>query len=448
MPTINELLSISREVYPFARPDSVPAEADDAVFLPGIGKSGVQYYFLVDFGSNTVTCWTVDVKRVQEHLIERLDRSSISAVPWNQDTLEKFVDVVYFAHSADYHDGWVYVSFIEGNFILALDTSSDAYEVIFDEDAGLSKIYSSTNQIHNGRIYFTRWDITETFVHESDRTRPVALEIGTYDIASKRFEVIDVIPGPDDIHYTAVSKDEQNLVIVEMTQDPVVKPPRDYEFDKLSPEDKRKLLEGGLHPSEVITYNLPSRKVHRLQVSRGPAHIEWDPADDAVYHLSSHNLSTNNDTLYCFGNSMIEQYRIVDGESVRQSAYEAPDLIRAPSHKLFNYKGTPLMVLPVTPNAIHIVDMDKLSIYKKINLSKRAAALPSLDGGPFAYSRSTEDKTPYTIHPINETPYLYLSSIWNVTIFDFESESKLGSVTYNRDKPVALMGHASMFELR
>jgi hypothetical protein len=37
--------------------------------------------------------------------------------------------------------------------------------------------------------------------------------------------------------------------------------------------------------------------------------------------------------------------------------------------------------------------------------------------------------------------------VWDVSVFDAESERKLGSVVYNRNKQMMMMGHASKFDL-
>ena len=104
------------------------------------------------------------------------------------------------------------------------------------------------------------------------------------------------------------------------------------------------------------------------------------------------------------------------------------------------------MVVPVYPNQVHIINTVDMSIYKKIHLRKVNNPIDFSDG-PFNYPKVNLDKTPYTIHPIDNSPYLYLSSVWNVTIYDFETSSNVAIVRYNMNKPVIAMGHASMFRL-
>ena len=293
----------------------------------------------------------------------------------------------------------------------------------------------------------SRWDLEETFLHEVDRGRPVSLELGTYNIATKTFRLAGTLSGPDDIHTTAVSQDCETYILVEMSQDPVIRPPIDFDFERLPPEDKQKIRERGIHISELITYDVRSGVSRRFPIPNGPAHIEWDDMEENVFYLSSHNLVTNNDTLYCFGNTRIDRFCLVAGGIELERSYESEDLLRGPSHKLLRYNGSGYTVIPVFPNQIHIVNLETMTLYKRINLSRRPSSRPNLSGGPIRYPPSSEDKTPYTISTVNGTPFLYLSSVWNVTAFDFESERKLGSVFYNPNKPMILMGHASQFDL-
>lgn len=445
--SLDTTVSVTREQYPFPTRLSLPPELSSAIFIPGIGTDCTHYYFLVDFARQHVTCWSIDLKKLHQQVMAHFSGQPAPAVPWRQASLARFIEVIHFPHSAECYGEWIYVSFIEGSFILALHAFSDEHRLVFDSAAGSHKMYSSTNQIRNGRIHFTRWNLDDTFAHEADRTRAIPLEIGTYDITRGTFDIAGVISGPDDIHATAVTSDERTYVLVEMSQDPIAaEVPRDDQFEQLPAERKCEIRDQGIHASEVITFDALSGRAHRTLVPNGPAHVEWDPYDDSVYYLSSHNLVTNNDSLYCFGNTRIDRFRIVDGASVLQDSYEADDLLRAPSHRLLTYGGSRLMAIPVFPNQVHIVNLETMSRYKTIHLSKRPAAKPDFSGGPIRYPRSMEDKTPYTVDAADGTPYLYLSSVWNVTAFDFEREEKLATVGYNRNKPAILIGHASKFD--
>jgi hypothetical protein len=231
---------------------------------------------------------------------------------------------------------------------------------------------------------------------------------------------------------------------VEMSQDPHIKPPLDTEMHNLSKEQRLEILDSGLKTSSLITYNINLKSTHRIELPDGPAHIEFDNNDPSVFYISSHNLSTNNDTLFCFGYSKIDKFRIDKGESKVLEFYQDKDFLRAPSHKLFSFDGKKLMVVPIYPNQVHIIDTSDMSIYKKVSLRKTSNPIDFSDG-PFIYPKVNLDKTPYTIHPINNSQFLYLSSVWNVTIYNLETSSNVAIVRYNVNKPVIAMGHASKF---
>jgi len=439
---MENLINVSREVYDFPFEVNLPKECCEKIFIPSFSVECQHYYFLVDFAEHKITCWSINLKQIEEDLKARIEQADKEVVPWNQE-LDRFLSAIYFAHSAKYYDGKIYVSFIDGNFILCLNVDDDNYELIYDkENEGLNKIYSSTNMLYDDEIYFSRWRIEESFQHVKNYDIPVNLEIGKYSLITKKFEVFDTFEGPDDIHTTFITKDKENLIIVEMTQDPNIRYPKPGE--EYTDEEMVKILNGGLRNSDLITYNFKSGKYHKLSIPNGPAHIEFDLDDDNIYYLSSHNLSTNNDKLCAYGTSRIDKVKVEDGKSIVIDSYEGEDFYRIPSHKLLKYNGKKLIVCPVFPNRIHIVDADTMQIYKKIQIGKTKASV-DFSKGPFDYPASMKDKTPYTIYPVQGTSYLYLISLWNVTIYDFENETKVATVGYNLDKPLIAMGHASKY---
>jgi hypothetical protein len=446
MPDFRNLIFVRREQYPFDGAARFPHAVSGAVFIPGIGVGGVHYGFLVDFANRAITCWTIDLAPLRTHVLDLLSALPKPAVPWHQESLAKFIDVIHFPHSADYWNGWIYLTLIEGSVMLALHTASDVFEVICDPDAHEVLMYSSTNQIRDGKIYFSRWRIEDTFLHEADRSRAVNIEVGTYDLVDKQWRIGPVLSGPDDIHYTAVSPDHDHIVLVEMSQDPVIAMPLDRDFERLTRTEKRRIIEGGIHESVLITCHLPSGSIHRLRIAGGPAHIEWDDHESDVYYLSSHHLVTNNDTLYAFGSCRIDRFRLVDGRSHRECSYQTSDLLRGPSHRLTSWSGRSLMAIPVYPSRVDLVDCTTMSRYKRIELARMPRTV-NFDDGPIRYPGSSLEKTPYTIDGQAGTSYLYLSTVWDVSVFDAESERKLGSVVYNRNKQMMMMGHASKFDL-
>lgn len=419
-----------------------------AIFIPGIGNNCHHYLYLVDVDTDRVILWDIDVLSVKNQLREDIDKSVVEIVPWNQESLDKYLEVLFFPHSADYHDRKVYVTFIEGNFVLELDMDSEDYEMIYEKSASdpkNKKIYSSTNAIRDGIMYFSRWNIDETFIYEANPDKKVNLEIGTFDLKTREFKLIDTIKGPDDIHSTEVTPDGKKVILIEMTQDLTVKSPIDFELEKLDSESRNRILAGGFKDSKVITYDLESRTYEEKDFIDGPAHIEFSKLNKDNYFLSSHFLNTNNDSLYCFGPSTIYKIHAPSNEII--GSYSSEDFLRAPSHNSFILDNKELLAVPVFPNKVAVLDTENMTHIETISLRKTRNN-PSFENGPMKYPRVNQDRTPYTVLCENNSSMLILTSVWNITLYDFKKKEQQFVLRYNNGKPIIAMGHGSFFQTK
>jgi hypothetical protein len=198
----------------------------------------------------------------------------------------------------------------------------------------------------------------------------------------------------------------------------------------------------------MIVYDARTHSLNRHEIPGGPAHIEWDPVDPEMFYICSNNLAINNDSLYCFGPSRIDAYRLKNGEAIWQAKYQSEDFLRAPGHRITRFKGQSLMLLPVHPNQVHILDLEKMSLCKKIWVPGAERQKATLADGPFAYPPALRDKTPYSVEAEDGTPYLFLSNVSALRVVDLETANELDSIIYNGGKAGGFLGHAAKFMLR
>jgi len=441
---MKDLFVIEREEYDFPGKAVIPPECTHSIFIPSYGKNLKHHYFLVNFRTKRITCWNIDLTPAKDDLKKRLDVEKIESVPWNQ-SLDMYLEAIHFAHSALYHDNYIYISYINTNFVLALNVNDSSYRVLYDPVDGMTKLHSATNVIYNNELYFSRYSIEDTFEHLRDENRkPLRVEVGKYNLANDEVMMLGSFEGPDDIHSTFISSDGKKLFLIEMSQDP--KKPFPKQTSDLPVELAKEIMNEGLRDSEIILFDIETREVSRTHLPGGPAHIEVDPANPEFYYISSHNLCTNLDTLNCFGESRIDKVRITGNTLSFEGHYAADDFLRTPSHQLFTYKGDVLMPVPVFPNQVHMIKVDKMEIFKKFQLVNQAKQV-DFSSGPIKYPPASADKTPYTVNPAHECHYLYLTSLWNVTLYDFENSVKSQSVIYNTNKNIIATGHANLFHL-
>lgn len=105
------------------------------------------------------------------------------------------------------------------------------------------------------------------FRHIANRDLLVRLETGRYHLETVSLEILDTIDGPDDVHYTSVTPDGKNLIIIEMAQDPVHR-----SLKEANGENLLKTLENGLFDSHFIVYNIEKNRIMSV-ISRTDLHI-------------------------------------------------------------------------------------------------------------------------------------------------------------------------------
>lgn len=433
---MDNLIEVDREIIKMQLIHDLPESDKKRIFIPAYSINYTHYYFLLDFKRCIIVCWSVNVEKLVNYFTSFIkDRNDIK-VPWNKD-FKSYMESIFFPHSVQSYRDKVIISFIGGNAFLELDIYNFSHKLIIDElNFGSSMMYSSTNEIYGDKMYFTRWNINENFLRCADRKNKVNLQIGYYDLVKNDFSIIDCIKEHDNIHGTYVVENGNKLLIVEMCQEPRYP----YPTPPL-PEEKAemlKVLKSGLYSSDVILYDLETQSYDLKKMAEGPAHLEKHNGD-SEYYLSTHNLSTNNNVNCCFGISKIHKINFKNNKINFMDCYESDDLLRASSHKCFDFNNLKLLAITVFPNQIHILDREKLDVYKKIELKKSNYSL-SFSDGPMIYPRI--DKTPYTVHVNDSSNFIFLSSLWNVVIYDFLNNKKIASIVYNTNKPLIAMGHA------
>lgn len=443
--SVQQLINISRETYQAPFSGTAPNNLSDKIFIPGSGQDGKHYCYLVNVANAKVVSWTIDLRDYLDAICTNMSGLGSMSAPWNRSP-ENYIEVSHFIHSAEIYNDWVYISFFHGGFILAVDMRTDAYKIIYDTNIDYHPMYSSTNKIQNGRMYFSRWPAVDTFLRAQDRNQTVAIECGYYDLQQEKFVVLHTLNGPDAIHYTDISPDGSTIFIVEMSQHPQQPMPLDKDFEQLSLNERLSLINGGITLSEMILVSDNARQTRRYNLPIGPAHIEWDREQTDTFYLSSHNLVTNDRYLYTFGCARVDKYHLKNGEIKQEGGYESADLLRGQSHRKTYYSGHELLAIPGYRDQIDLVDSATMQLYKRIMLADTNVQPLAFDEGPIRYLPQQADTTPYTVDTVPGTPFLYLSSLHGLTIYDFAENATRMVIHFNGQKPVVFVGHSTKIE--
>lgn len=443
--SINGLIKVTKETYIAPNIGFVPDNISHKIFIPGSGLNGQHYCFLVDIQTSKVMCWTINLQDYFQHIYFNMQGVDNMKAPWNR-TPHNYIEVSHFIHSAEIYNGWIYVSFFHGGFILGLDMNSEDYKIIYDANTNYHPMYSSTNKIKNGKIYFSRWPAIDTFSRAEEGNKEVAIECGVYKIDDDKFDILHRLNGPDAIHYTDVSPDESTIFLVEMSQNPNISIPLDEELDTLTTKNKQKLVEGKISLSAMILISNDGKSINRHYLPSGPAHIEWDDKNENIFYLSSHNLVTNNKYLYTFGNAKVDKYHFNQGNITLDDSYSSDELLRGQSHRKTNYLGNELLVIVGYRDQLELVNSETMQFYERIRLNDNTELQPKFDCGPVRYLPQEIDTTPYTADTAPGTPFLYLSSLHSLDVYDFSKHKVIISILYKINKPVVFIGHSAKLE--
>lgn len=434
---MNEYIKVTKECFPLTELEKVPEECRDrAVFVPTFGKDNKGHYYLVDFMNCSITCWTIDNTEMKKILRAKMK------VAWDKDA-EYFFDNFLAAHSAQYYNHKIYVYSLCSNYVLVLHLEDEGYELILQDDK-FDMVYSATNDIYNDELYFTRWSLDDMVRIFNDVYASIEIEVGKVNLKSRKFTIFNSYRSGNTIHQASVTPDGKKVVMLGMSTAPVGKFPNPTEEFRKKEKEMKEVLGQGLLKSQISLYNSVTNEICTQMLDSGTGHIEYDIKNNYCY-ISNHNLGydAQHKDLYCFGKGKIDKVFIDDKINFLQY-YEANDFIRIPSHKIFTYEGKTLIAVSVYPNKIQLIDAANMQIYQKMEIMHNRE-FTDFTKGPQIYPKI--DRTPYTIHPVDNSRFIFLANVWNVRIYNFLAEKVLCTINFNVDKqPLLTMGHALDFQ--
>lgn len=441
---MKKTVPVSKEVYSLDTDIELPEECEISLFIPGFSGNCKHYYFLVDLREKKISCWTVDFKKIVETLIDsvHIDQPDV-IIPWNHTKLRALLENYFIPHHAEFAEGVLYISFYVGNVMLALHASDDSWDLIYDNNA-FDRFYSSSNMVMDDHIYFSRWKIEDALKRENNFDFLVDLEIGRYNLKNQSFNILDNIKGPDFIHSVFLAPDGENLILINMNQSPVKRFPRNLETASL--QEKTALLKKGLRDSYIVTYNLNKKTHHIIKVDKSPAHIKFDLEKRSTYYTVGNNISFNENNIMCHGNAVLYKFELIDGQSRLISIYDQNDFFRGTTHDIFRYDGKQLLACTAYPNQVFLFDVEEMTVFKKILLSRSQSTIDFSDG-PFTFPKSVYDKTPFSLNCIDGSPHIFISNVWNTVLYDVSSDKKLGTINYNIDKPLINIAHTNICDV-
>lgn len=431
---MKSLINLLNTNYDIDTIGEIPQEYNRKLFIPAYSWNEKHYYYLVDTEKKDVTRWAVNIQGAKTKLKNYMEKN------YEYHWINKILDALDFSfvpHSSLYHKGKIYVSSVNSYYIIVLDVETGGYEIIYDEEM---KMISSTNAIIDDNFIYVRYGFKNRVDNVQHGTLLQAETI-SYNLKDRTYKVLNTFECNDIVHSVSMTPDNKYIISISTKSDPYVPftdNPKEMYSDK---SYMRKMYEEGLKDSQIHVYDRENKSLKIIELNDTPAHIEHDLHDPSLCYISSHSLGVNqiDGFIYSFGKSSINKLKLQEDSCITDK-YQSMDFLRIPSHKLFSYNDKNLIAATVFPQQVHIIDYDTMEIYKKIYLTKDVPAI-SFSDGPFRYPRA--DKTPFSVHPMNESPYMYLIGGKNIRLYNMDTDKVEATIYYNKQNdPIAVLGHS------
>lgn len=410
----------------------IPDEVRKSIFIPAYGWNQKHYYTYIDFKNKIMKKWNVSYKEDFDKFMREMEVNH--GYKQKNNVLETF-NFAFVPHSSIIYKNKVFVFMVNCFYFIIIDLVTNEIEQVFDNNMML---ISSTNMIVNDTLYYGRYSV-EDRLDNINKKRVMHSEIVAYDLNQKTHKVLGEFESCNIIHSVAINPTKEYIIAVSTTARPKV-PFYKYKYE-YTVEEMKELLDKGLEASEIHVINVQNYKSKIIYLPNSPAHVEFDKYDQNLCYISSHSLGVNefDGFVYCFGEGAINKL-LLNMNSQIIDMYANDDFSRLSTHKLYLYENKQYIAVTVYPQQVHILDSADMSLVKKIKLNP---SLPdaTLHNGAYRYPRI--DRTPFSLHPFDNSCYMFLVFGGKVWVYNHELEKPEIVFNYNINKdPIAVLGHS------
>jgi len=432
-------------VHTFDFPENlnIPPQCQDIIFSPCWASDFVHFYYLINFKDKKIVVFEIDLKEEVNIFKEIMkEYKDYPNTPHNM-TFNQLIGYVFMAHQGEQGNNLIIVSLIHTNFFIKIDLTSNKAYKIYDENCSNQKVYSSTNQIINNKMYTCRWEFKDMYKRFENPSLKVDLDIIEYDIENDKFNIVETVPCADQIHSVNLTPDNRYLVLVEMNTDPKLPYPKKIEEETV--EIKREIYNNGLRDSLCLTYDLHNKKYWINVIPDCPAHIEFDELKDNTFFITLNKLGYNRDNVSSFGAGSIEKYSINENKTTKLGVYgNDPNFIRLAGHRFFRFNNEEKIVVTVHPNQVFMLNASDMTLDKKIKLKENIKKI-SFSDGALVYPLRIIDKSPFSVNFCENSPYIYLDNVLTIAIYNFVEEKYECEFKFNCGMPIVGEGHSTKF---
>lgn len=232
--------------------------------------------------------------------------------------------------------------------------------------------------LKTNNIYLTTFSLKESFKKIEDPNHPVNCKLLTYNLKSKKTEVIWSGIFSDYLHDINIDPNKNYCTVCEFSM---------YEEN------------GGIKPSSALIIDLNTKKHWIIPGFKVAAHSPLDPEDPNVLYFSNHNFRFVHTNIFKLlknaifsiefkGPALVEKYRITKDGPIKEGSFTEPDMLRMQNMHVFFHKKEKIIAGLAFPDKIYLADANTMKLKRKIKVSENGSKQkcsigsfsPSLDG--------------------------------------------------------------------
>ncbi|MDI6742452.1 MAG: hypothetical protein QMD11_06885 [Smithella sp.] len=253
------------------------------------------------------------------------------------------------------------------NRFLHLDFHSRSAELV-DPEIG-NEMLSTTNCFdqESGELWFASWSVEETVRRMLNPRKEVRVTLWKQSMRNNDIRKVWQGSFSDSLHQLIISPDRRFLILTELGLRPDGAVPA--ESSDQNPPAWRNFGEKGVIPSVVLIVDLETGKEWRLPMLTA-AHVEFDPCDNDICYLSSHNIALMGARVGIFGRGAIKKIKLKKNGPEVMKEFSHPDFYRITTHIVFRHRGKTLIGVSGYPDKVFLIDAATMELYKTMRLDE------------------------------------------------------------------------------
>jgi hypothetical protein len=403
---------------PFPAAWNVPTSCRGRILIGGLAQGNREAYYLIDFNRRVVESCEIDVRGYAAVMASYLrDRVPAEHLPYGLRDHAAAVPAYVQPHEGlELPDGRIAFALHNAGFLRELEFV-ERHAASYPREAEFTPVMlSATNSLDPSgeRLVYAESDLDARLQRYIDRSTPVPTRVRTVD-AGLRGSATTVcsLETEEAVHEVKACPDGRHILLTEFCLVARGEPPPASDDVFATAEPWQPYERAGLEHSRLYLVDGSAGTCSSiLPDGRTPGHVEFSKTDPARFYLSCHNLSKCHGRLLLHGLGKLIAIRLAPPSLEVVGEFSDERFLRVTSHKVYEYRGQPRIVVTVYPNRFYILSDPDLAVIEDVELFPH----PALEHSGLVFCTlpphlpiwiETSADGRYVILVSNEVVYLY-----------------------------------------